>query len=89
MNRLGFTFLIFLKHGRNIFACAFLLILKSWSTAFAQSAKEIMMHGSRASNILTSVPFLLITPQARAGAMGNAGVAVEADANSPSLDMAY
>jgi len=54
---------------------------------YAQS-DGVQTDGSRRSNVLTSVPFLLITPQARSGAMGNAGVAVEADANSPSLNMA-
>jgi len=51
-------------------------------------AQSIQADGSRQNNLLTSVPFLLITPQARSGAMGNAGVAVEADANAPSLNMA-
>ena len=32
--------------------------------------------------ITTAVPFLTITPDARAGAMGDAGVATSADANS-------
>jgi len=88
MNRLVFTFLIFMKNGRNIFLCFFLLVLMDWNTVCAQSVEKITIDGSRASNILTSVPFLLITPQARSGGMGNAGVAVEADANAPSLNMA-
>ncbi|MBE5318010.1 PorV/PorQ family protein [Pedobacter sp. MR2016-19] len=88
MNRLVFTFLIFLKNGKNIFLWAFLLVLTDWNTVCAQSVEKITIYGRHASNILTSVPFLLITPQARAGAMGNAGVAVEADANAPSLNMA-
>ncbi|NUM51169.1 MAG: type IX secretion system outer membrane channel protein PorV [Flavobacteriales bacterium] len=34
------------------------------------------------NTITTAVPFLLITPDSRAGAMGDAGVAMSADANS-------
>ena len=43
-------------------------------------------NGSRANNISTAVPFLLITPDARAGAMGEAGVAVQPDANAMSMN---
>lgn len=35
-----------------------------------------------ASAVITSVPFLRITPDARGGAMGDVGIAVSADANS-------
>lgn len=48
----------------------------------------VQADGSRQNNVLTSVPFLLITPQARSGAMGNAGVAVAADANAAAINMA-
>jgi len=43
-------------------------------------------NGSESNNIVTSVPFLLITPDARAGAMGDAGVAVAGDVNSSSIN---
>lgn len=43
-------------------------------------------NGSESNNILSAVPFLLITPDARAGAMGNAGVAVAGDINSASIN---
>lgn len=43
-------------------------------------------NGSRTNNIITAVPFLLITPDARAGGMGEAGVAVAPDANAMSLN---
>lgn len=39
-------------------------------------------NGSRSSNIITAVPFLLITPDARTGGMGEAGAAVPPDASS-------
>lgn len=43
-------------------------------------------NGSESNNIVTAVPFLLITPDARAGAMGDAGVAVPGDVNSASIN---
>ncbi|MDQ0641085.1 hypothetical protein QF042_004650 [Pedobacter sp. W3I1] len=48
----------------------------------AQSINGIQTDASARNNIYTAVPFLLITPQPRSGAMGNAGVALDPDANS-------
>lgn len=45
-------------------------------------------NGSQSNNIFTAVPFLLITPDARAGSMGDAGVAVQPDANAMSINPA-
>ncbi|MCZ4242987.1 type IX secretion system outer membrane channel protein PorV [Pedobacter punctiformis] len=45
-------------------------------------------NGSESNNIITAVPFMLITPDARAGAMGDAGVAVPGDVNSASINPA-
>ncbi|GGE56233.1 hypothetical protein EV200_10382 [Pedobacter psychrotolerans] len=45
-----------------------------------------LTNGSESNNIVTAVPFLLITPDARAGAMGDAGVAVTGDVNSSSIN---
>lgn len=41
-------------------------------------------NGSLSNNIVIAVPFLLITPDARTGAMGEAGVAVLPDVNTAS-----
>ena len=41
---------------------------------------------SESNNVVSAVPFLLITPDARTGAMGNAGVAVPADINASSIN---
>ncbi|WP_316833892.1 type IX secretion system outer membrane channel protein PorV [Pedobacter nutrimenti] len=41
-------------------------------------------NGSGGSNVITAVPFLLISPDARVGGMGEAGVAVLPDANAMS-----
>ncbi len=54
----------------------------------AQSISGTQTDGSRQNNLITAVPFLLIMPQAKLGAMGNAGVAVEGDANSPAINTA-
>ena len=43
-------------------------------------------NGSQTNSVITGVPFLLITPDARAGSMGDAGVAVQPDANSISIN---
>jgi len=43
-------------------------------------------NGSETNNIITAVPFLLIIPDARAGAMGDAGVAVLPDGNAMSVN---
>ncbi|RZK81275.1 MAG: type IX secretion system outer membrane channel protein PorV [Pedobacter sp.] len=45
-----------------------------------------LTNGSESNNIITGVPFLLITPDARAGGMGNAGVAVHPDASAMSIN---
>lgn len=59
----------------------FVLICISASTAFAQST---LISGQDTSRrvITTAVPFLMIAPDARSGAMGDAGAAISPDANS-------
>lgn len=52
----------------------------------AQTTAGTAINGSRLNSIRTAVPFLLITPDARAGAMGDAGVAVEPDVNTLSIN---
>jgi hypothetical protein len=51
---------------------------------YAQSGTQT--NGSQANNIVTAVPFLLITPDARSGGMGEAGVAVIPDVNTTSIN---
>jgi|LakMenE01Jun11ns_1017448.scaffolds.fasta_scaffold9898679_2 hypothetical protein len=50
-------------------------------TAEAQITAS-QLSGRRINTITTAVPFLMITPDSRAGGMGDAGVASSADANS-------
>ncbi|CAG0971029.1 MAG: type IX secretion system outer membrane channel protein PorV [Bacteroidetes bacterium] len=55
------------------------------TTSFAQFATNrdrFTDSTLQLNTITTAVPFLLITPDSRAGAMGDAGVAMSADANS-------
>ena len=60
----------------------FLILILLHQTVSAQSINGIQTDASARNNIYTAVPFLLITPQPRSGAMGNAGVALDPDANS-------
>ncbi|KIO75964.1 membrane protein [Pedobacter lusitanus] len=47
---------------------------------------ETQTNGSRLNSLRTAVPFLQITPDARVGGMGEAGVAIAPDANSNSIN---
>ena len=65
----------------------FLLALIIYShTYFAQSVNYNQLSGQdladRLNTITTAVPFLLITPDSRAGGMGDAGAATSADPNA-------
>ncbi|HNP20348.1 MAG TPA: type IX secretion system outer membrane channel protein PorV [Fulvivirga sp.] len=68
------------------FINALLLVLSINSLCFAQDpvTNPATLNGSDSSRrvITTAVPFLTITPDARAGGMGDVGVATSADANS-------
>ena len=60
--------------------CVSLLV----SNLFAQSDIDLQddIAGSNLNTITTAVPFLLISPDSKAGAMGDVGVATNPDANS-------
>lgn len=57
-----------------------LLLLTFFNSLNAQS--ELKQSALQLNTITTAVPFLLIAPDSRAGAMGDAGVASSPDANS-------
>lgn len=61
-----------------------LLAVALVATSFAQSSGSIIGQSNTGNinTITTAVPFLLITPDARAGGMGDVGAATEPDANS-------
>ena len=65
--------------ARNLLAG--ILLLASSSSVFSQSTQPINV-------VTTSVPFLRISPDARAGGMGDLGVATTADANSQFYNVA-
>lgn len=56
-------------------------ILASTTVATAQLSSQ-ELSGKQINTITTAVPFLLITPDSRSGAMGDVGVAISPDANS-------
>ena len=47
-----------------------------------ENGKDIFTGQDCVNSIITGVPFLRITPDARSGAMGDAGIAISPDANS-------
>jgi hypothetical protein len=57
------------------------LFLSLFCLSFIASA-QVNVNGSKANAITTAVPFLTISPDARSGGMGEAGVAISPDANS-------
>ncbi len=54
----------------------------STSALFAQKGGATNINGTSGNFVTTAVPFLRISPDARAGAMGDAGIAVAPDANA-------
>lgn len=57
------------------------IILASWSAAFSQTAEKINV-------ITTATPFLRISPDARAGGMGETGIATSSDINAQFYNVA-
>lgn len=53
---------------------------------YGQDMPAVQTNGSRLNSVRTAVPFLLISPDARAGSMGESGVAVAPDGNSTSIN---
>ncbi len=56
-------------------------IFASSGVSYAQISSQ-ELAGKQINTITTAVPFLLITPDSRSGAMGDVGVAISPDANS-------
>ncbi|TKC58561.1 hypothetical protein FBD94_18270 [Pedobacter hiemivivus] len=65
-----------------ICAISFFLIL----CCLELKAQTVQTNGSSSTNIITGVPFLLIVPGARTGAMGDAGVASLPDQNASAIN---
>ena len=66
----------------KIFSLAGALLFFSISISKAQNSGIIAGQDTSRRVIVTAVPFLAITPDARSGAMGDVGAAISADANS-------
>jgi hypothetical protein len=62
-------------------ALIFILVVSAFS-GYGQVGPGTQPDGKRSNNLEPAVPFLLISPDARAGAMGEAGVATSPDANA-------
>ena len=73
-------------------SCIFKIVLLLFILNNQVSAQVVggnsQTNGSNTNSIITAVPFLQITPDARTGSMGNAGVATQGDANSASINPA-
>ncbi len=59
----------------------FILVLATGQT-YAQGSQTSSILGNKLNTITTAVPFLMVAPDSRAGAMGDAGVSSTPDANS-------
>lgn len=68
------------------FLLVFVFFVAGSFPLYAQTLSDTQTSGSRYNSIRTAVPFLMITPDARVGAMGEAGVAISPDANSLSIN---
>ncbi len=64
----------------NIFKS--ILLLSACATVTPVFAQQTTQIDGRVNTITTAVPFLRISPDARAGGMGDVGIATEADANA-------
>ncbi len=68
---------------RSIFFYIFLILPSvSFSQMIISGGTTSNTNGTNSSAIPTAVPFLLITPDSRSGAMGEAGVALSPDADA-------
>ena len=69
--------------NRSKIQSTFLLIALFLASNLKAQISTQTLNGSSGINTITSaVPFLLISPDSRSGAMGDAGVAISPDANA-------
>ncbi len=66
---------------RKVVGALFTLIVSA-SAGYAQVGGGTQSDGKRSNNLQPAMPFLLISPDARAGAMGETGAATSPDVNS-------
>jgi hypothetical protein len=78
----GMNFRCFVKTALSIF---FLVAVSTGS--YGQVVESgTLTNGSERNNIIIAVPFLLISPDARMGGMGEVGVAVQPDGNAMGIN---
>lgn len=71
------------KTLKNTFIIIFAIFIgKNSSDVYAQKLTSTQIDGRELNTITTAVPFLMIAPDARAGALGDAGAATSPDPNS-------
>lgn len=66
----------------RISRAAVCFIVFSTGQVFSQGSQTSSILGNKLNTITTAVPFLMVAPDSRAGAMGDAGVSSTPDANS-------
>lgn len=76
LNQLILKKVIFFKFSLSLFLITVLI-----KPNFSQISTQ-QLGGSQINTITTAVPFLLISPDSRSGAMGDVGVAISPDANA-------
>jgi hypothetical protein len=79
MNSTKFPKRISFRYLKGIFLSA---VLASSSSLFAQGVSQTQVIGSENKAITTAVPFLMISPDSRHGALGDAGVALADNSNA-------
>lgn len=67
---------------------ALIALFFSYQTAYSQTINPGQLGGKELNTITTAVPFLLIAPDSRAGAMGDIGCATSTDVNSQAYNAA-
>jgi hypothetical protein len=79
MNSTKFPKRISFRYLKGIFLSA---VVASSSSLFAQGVSQTQVIGSENKAITTAVPFLMISPDSRHGALGDAGVALADNSNA-------
>src|SRR6201985_1138833 len=70
------------------FALIGLIVVAGMASTKTVAQTSANLNGTSGSFVSTAVPFLRISPDARSGAMGDAGIALSPDANAQYWDVA-
>ncbi|PIE88459.1 MAG: hypothetical protein CSA04_01785, partial [Bacteroidetes bacterium] len=69
------------KYFKHLFM-GFLMLFGGMSMTFAQGGWTLSKDGTELNTVGSAVPFVMLSPDARAGSMGDLGVSSSPDANS-------